>query len=124
MGRDELERLREVIGLPDADDAPAWVPRRHAPSNGLTDAHDAGAIIDLTDAPVSATDYGRRYLAEIVEEIDRKLDKLVHGAPALPGHALDQDIRELRYEVDDMRHRVEQLQTSLDALTRSLLGHR
>lgn len=116
MDSAELARLRAVIGMPDVEAQPIWPRPRHAKTIDLSD--EPVVDFDATPAPPAHS------LIELLEEVDRKLEKLLHAGPAVPSsNGVGASLNALHCEVDDMRHRVEQLQTSLDALTRSLLGH-
>ena len=105
MDSEELARLRAVIGFAD-DDSGAMRSRR--PSR----------IIDLRDG-----DEPRSYLEEVLEEVDRKLEKLLDGGPVtVVNDGYGAALGAVHGEIEVLRVQVKQLQSSLDRLTRSLMG--
>lgn len=112
MDGEELGRLRAIIGFPDPENGSIRSRVRSHPSpldDGVIDLHDS-------HRPES-------YLAELLDEVDRKLEKLLDGGPVtVINDGISQALASVHCEIGDMRHQLEQLQASLDRVTRSLIG--
>jgi hypothetical protein len=105
MDGDELGRLRTIIGLP--DDGSGEIPaRRPSP------------VIDLGDHREP-----RNYLEERLDEVDRKLEKLLDAGPMPVFNAFfGEALVSVHSEIDELRIQLQQLQSSIDLLRQTLFG--
>jgi hypothetical protein len=111
MDREELRKLRATIGEPDDD---SEVPSRRARATSSFE----GAVIDLRDGAAPSVRFG-----ELLEEIDRKLEKLLDGGPvSVINTGTTRALNGIHSEIDDLRNQLHHLQSSLDRLTDALIG--
>jgi hypothetical protein len=117
LDRDELRRLRATIGLPEADQREPIRPRVLADRVPVPPVA-ATTVIDLRDAAAP-----RVNLVELLEEVDRKLAKLIDGG-SMPvfNDFFGDALVEVQSEMGDMRQQLDDLQASLNKLARKLLG--
>jgi hypothetical protein len=115
LDRDELRRLRATIGLPANEPRPKRRARLLAdrvPAAGAV----AEPVIDLRDADAP------RNLTELLEDVDRKLEKLIVGGSMSEADDFSAALVSMDAEIGDMRDQLTDLQASLEQLTRQLLG--
>ena len=107
MDREQLARLRAIIGFPDPESAPSPArPRLSAPAIEL---HDS-------DPP-------DRDVVGLLEEVDRKLEKLIEMGPLpIRGAFFESALVSLHADNDDLHRQMARLQASVDWLTHRVVG--
>ncbi|MEY2420267.1 MAG: hypothetical protein QOI95_334 [Acidimicrobiaceae bacterium] len=130
MDGDELRRLRETIGL--ADDSSERIrPRASVESVDSVDAVDDDDVRDdRVPLPRSAPLFELRdsdppdsNMRELLEEVDRKLEKLIEMGP-LPvfNTFFGEALVSLHADLADVQRQLAELHASVEALTHALLG--
>jgi len=105
LDRDELRRLRAIIGPRDDNAADVGSPL-------------LAGVIDLRDGHAP-----RSHFEEAIEEVDRKLGKLLDGRPVtVINDGFSQALIAVRGEIDEVRAQLTQLQSSVERLTQLLIG--
>jgi hypothetical protein len=119
MDRDELQRLRATIGLPDESLEPVRLRIRFpADQREPIRPRAAAPIIELHDS-----DPPDGNLQELLQEVDRKLEKLIDMGPTPVFNSFFGDaLVSLHSEIGDMNRSLAQLQASIDALQARLFG--
>jgi hypothetical protein len=122
MDREELRRLRAIIGPPGADSAPTR-PRGQGNGHGRPEPSPLPEVVNGHNGHARYEGLRSRSLAELLEEIDRKLEKLLDAGPEpIFTDFVGQALVSVQSEIDVLRGEMRQLQSSLDQLSNALLG--